>query len=166
MEALPGDSVLDPFCGGGTVLIESLLAGRRTLGRDVSPIALLVSRGRSATPSAEVVTAFRSAGRKIAAAARQAADQPSRTKVERVHNWYSADTLRELEAIRRGVVHAAAEVQPLRWLDDTAAWTRRAVDALRPGGHMVIVIEHPTGGSMFPRRHSWSIAAALSSMLL
>ncbi len=113
VEALPGDSVLDPFCGGGTVLVESLLHGRRAIGRDVSPIALLVARGRAATPPAEVITAFRSAGRKIAAVARQAGDQPSRTKVERVHSWYSPTVLTELEAIRRGVVHAAAEVQPL-----------------------------------------------------
>ncbi len=113
IEALPGDSVLDPFCGGGTVLIESLVAGRRTHGRDVSPVALLVARGRTATPSPEVITTFRSAGRKIASAARQASDQPSRTKVERVHEWYSSDVLKELEAIRRGVVHAAPEIQPL-----------------------------------------------------
>jgi SAM-dependent methyltransferase len=113
IEALPGDSVLDPFCGGGTVLVEGLLDGRRTIGRDVSPIALLVARGRAASPSPEVVTAFRSAGRKIAAAARQAGDQPSRTKVERVHQWYGPGTMIELEAIRRGVTHAAPEVQPL-----------------------------------------------------
>jgi len=112
VEAFPGEGLLDPFCGGGTVLVEGLIAGRRTIGRDVSPIALLVSRGRAAAPSAEVVTAFRSAGRKLAALARQAGEQPSRTKVERVHGWYAPEAMKELEAIRRGVVHAAPEIQP------------------------------------------------------
>ena len=113
LDGLPGDSLLDPFCGGGTVLIEGRLAGRRTHGRDISPVALLVARGRSASPPAEIVAAFRSAGRKIAADARKATESPSRTKLDAVSEWYSADALVELEAIRRGVVHAAAEVQPL-----------------------------------------------------
>src|SRR3954464_15341026 len=34
-----GDAVLDPFCGSGTVLLESLLAGRRAVGAETSPIA-------------------------------------------------------------------------------------------------------------------------------
>jgi hypothetical protein len=111
--ALPGDSLLDPFCGGGTVLIEGRLAGYRTHGRDVSPVALLVSRGRTATPSAEVVTAFRSAGRKIAAEARAATESPSRTKLDAVHSWYSTSALTELEAIRRSMVRAPNDIQPL-----------------------------------------------------
>lgn len=113
LEALPGDSILDPFCGGGTVLIESLLAGRRTVGRDVSPVALLVSRGRTALPSAETITAFRSAGRRIAAEARAASESPSRTKLDAIHSWYNAAALTELEAIRQAMVRAPNDVQPL-----------------------------------------------------
>lgn len=36
-------SVLDPFMGGGTVLVEAMRAGRRAYGSDVSPMALWVS---------------------------------------------------------------------------------------------------------------------------
>jgi len=111
--AVGGDSLLDPFCGGGTVLIEGRLAGMRTHGRDVSPVALLVARGRTATPPPETVTAFRSAGRRIAAEARAATESPSRTKLDVVHNWYSPTTLMELEAIRRAMVRAPNDVQPL-----------------------------------------------------
>ncbi|MEO7094406.1 MAG: DNA methyltransferase, partial [Polyangiales bacterium] len=32
--------VLDPFCGSGTVLVESSLAGRRAVGTDVNPLAI------------------------------------------------------------------------------------------------------------------------------
>ncbi|MEO7093430.1 MAG: DNA methyltransferase, partial [Polyangiales bacterium] len=32
--------VLDPFCGSGTVLVESRLAGRRAVGTDVNPLAI------------------------------------------------------------------------------------------------------------------------------
>ena len=42
----PGDLVLDPFCGSGTVLLESLLAGREALGIDSNPLACLISHVR------------------------------------------------------------------------------------------------------------------------
>lgn len=40
----PGDSVLDPFCGSGTVLVEASLLGRRAIGFDSNPLACLVAR--------------------------------------------------------------------------------------------------------------------------
>ncbi len=40
----PGDTVLDPFCGTGTVLLESQLFSRNALGADSNPIAQLISR--------------------------------------------------------------------------------------------------------------------------
>lgn len=40
----PGDIVLDPFCGSGTVLLESMLAGRNAIGVDVNPLARLISK--------------------------------------------------------------------------------------------------------------------------
>lgn len=39
----PGDIILDPFCGSGTVLLEALLAGRSAVGADVNPLARLIS---------------------------------------------------------------------------------------------------------------------------
>lgn len=39
-----GDLVLDPMCGGGTVLLESRLLGRNSTGFDINPVSLLVSR--------------------------------------------------------------------------------------------------------------------------
>src|SRR5437763_1215443 len=40
----PGDTVLDPFCGSGTVLLEALLADRCAIGADVNPLARLISK--------------------------------------------------------------------------------------------------------------------------
>jgi DNA modification methylase len=39
----PGDTVLDPFCGSGTVLLESVLHGRMALGADANPLARLIA---------------------------------------------------------------------------------------------------------------------------
>ena len=40
----PGDHILDPFCGSGTMLVEAAVAGRNAVGLDVDPVAAFVSR--------------------------------------------------------------------------------------------------------------------------
>ena len=40
----PSDLVLDPFCGSGTVLLESILSGRDAIGADSNPLARLIAR--------------------------------------------------------------------------------------------------------------------------
>jgi hypothetical protein len=42
----PGDSVLDPFCGSGTVLLESLLHDRNGMGADSNPLARLITTAK------------------------------------------------------------------------------------------------------------------------
>jgi adenine-specific DNA methylase len=39
-----GDTLLDPFCGSGTMLLEALVAGRSAIGVDVDPVAAFISR--------------------------------------------------------------------------------------------------------------------------
>lgn len=39
-----GATILDPFCGGGGVLVEALLDKRRGEGCDINPLAVLISR--------------------------------------------------------------------------------------------------------------------------
>src|ERR1700722_19576138 len=43
----PGDLVLDPFVGGGTTLVESRLSGRISIGSDLNPLAILISKAKS-----------------------------------------------------------------------------------------------------------------------
>ena len=40
----PGDTVLDPFCGAGTVVREANALGRNAIGLDVNPLATLLTR--------------------------------------------------------------------------------------------------------------------------
>ena len=35
--------ILDPFCGSGTTLLETILLGRNTIGIDINPLAILIS---------------------------------------------------------------------------------------------------------------------------
>lgn len=45
----PGEHVLDPFCGSGTLLVEGAIAGRHTTGHDVDPLAVFISSAKLAT---------------------------------------------------------------------------------------------------------------------
>ena len=58
LDVLPGDSLLDPFTGGGTSLVVGMTKGRRTVGIDVSPLAAFVATHRTWRPGvgAEEVT--------------------------------------------------------------------------------------------------------------
>ncbi|WP_198145472.1 DNA methyltransferase [Frankia sp. EAN1pec] len=43
----PGDLVLDPFCGSGTLLAEAARMRRRSIGTDVDPVAVSVSSAKT-----------------------------------------------------------------------------------------------------------------------
>lgn len=43
----PGEVVLDPFCGSGTLLVEAAISGRSSIGSDVDPIAVLVAQAKT-----------------------------------------------------------------------------------------------------------------------
>lgn len=42
-----GGLVLDPFCGAGTVLLESIICGKNVVGADANPIARLISEAKT-----------------------------------------------------------------------------------------------------------------------
>ncbi len=111
--ALPGRSVLDPFCGGGTVLVEALLAGRRAVGRDLSRIGLRVARGRATPWDEALLTRARSAGRAATAAARSAQELPPPRILAAVRDWYHEHVLFELEALRKVVTAAPPDIRPV-----------------------------------------------------
>jgi|GEM_PF-1145225 Predicted DNA modification methylase len=49
-----GDFVLDPFCGCGTTLVESVLRGRRAVGIDINPNSMLDNKGNETEKTGKV----------------------------------------------------------------------------------------------------------------
>jgi len=47
----PGEIVLDPFCGSGTIPLESVLLGRGAIAADTNPYACLLTRAKLAPPA-------------------------------------------------------------------------------------------------------------------
>ena len=44
---VPGQTILDPFCGSGTLLVAAAVDGRNAIGSDVDPVATFVSKAKT-----------------------------------------------------------------------------------------------------------------------
>lgn len=103
----PGDVVLDPMVGSGTAIVEAFLAGRRGIGTDIDPLALLVSKVKITPLDADKVAQL---GKMVLEKARLAVEQkPSRLKEELrsrntrtqrfINYWFAPETQIELQAL-------------------------------------------------------------------
>jgi len=95
----PGDIVLDPFGGTGTVALEAMLAGREAYYADVNPLARLI---------AEVKTTLVEIERARAELTRVKSRYMSirggpRPSVVNIDYWYTSGTIRALCRIQRAV---------------------------------------------------------------
>lgn len=117
-------TVLDPFCGSGTVLVEARRAGARALGVDANPLAVLIARAKTWTVPGERREQLRQVGRRMAGmalsegkAARRAGYEPPPLRApagvdpeernRRLLHWFAPHVRRELE-------HLAARIDELR----------------------------------------------------
>src|SRR5262249_30208950 len=83
----PGDAVLDPFCGSGTVLVEARLAGRGAVGVDANPLAVRLARLKTAPTTPEQRARWIDAAREVAAFA----DARREAKAGPTHRYGQAD---------------------------------------------------------------------------
>lgn len=95
----PGDLVLDPFCGSGTVLLEALLSKRRAVGADANPLARLIS---SVKITSLDDTAIRKALRRVLRSAKLngATDAPDVVNLE---YWFYPHVIRQLSALQQAI---------------------------------------------------------------
>jgi DNA modification methylase len=95
----PHNSVLDPFCGTGTVLVEAILAGRNALGVDANPLARLIAKVKS-TPIDPAVLSR--AVRNILGRIRTEPDGPPPSVVN-LSYWFYPHVIRDLTCIREAI---------------------------------------------------------------
>jgi SAM-dependent methyltransferase len=105
-------TVLDPFCGSGTVLVEAMIAGRRAVGVDISSLAVLLSGVKTARHEASDREAIVARARSIAAFAR--ARREGRAGATRRYpredvELFDPHVLLELDSIRAGIADSAGE---------------------------------------------------------
>lgn len=95
----PGDVVLDPFCGRGTTILESLLNNREALGTDINPVAACVSGAKANVPALRAVLSRVNELREEYAAAVCRAEPPT----EFFAHCFHRETYAEIEFLRRSL---------------------------------------------------------------
>lgn len=109
IEALsePGQTVLDPFCGSGTVLVEARRQGRRSIGYDVNPLSRELCWLKTLAPDDAWLSALGSEAARVAAHA----DERRKRKAgatqrygERDRAEFAPHVLLELDGLRDGIL--------------------------------------------------------------
>lgn len=91
--------VLDPFCGSGTVLLESLLAGHSAIGCDANPLARLIARVK--TTRLEAKELHRTKASIMLKAKRLRKVVP--LNVVNIEHWFSKNTIKQLSQLYRSI---------------------------------------------------------------
>jgi SAM-dependent methyltransferase len=116
VEVVGAGTILDPFCGSGTVLVEVQAAGQRAIGVDLNPLAILVARAKTWTTPAARRRQLRDTGHAISGAVQAAGKAARRAGAEpvpqrrpagfdpnarnrRLAAWFAPHVRRELELI-------------------------------------------------------------------
>ncbi|MEC7520417.1 MAG: hypothetical protein VYE22_11155 [Myxococcota bacterium] len=106
LEAIAPKRVLDPFCGGGTVLVEARVLGAKSAGVDLNPLSKRVAKVRADARDAVGRSRFLAAAHAVAEAseARVRERVPIRVDLpERELRWYDVHVLKELGGLREEI---------------------------------------------------------------
>ena len=102
----PGGTVLDPFCGSGTVPVEARLAGRRAVATDLNPLAVALSGLKASAPGLPWTRDIERLAAKVA----EHADERRKKKAGATQRYPDEDVemfdphvLLELDGIREGI---------------------------------------------------------------
>lgn len=96
----PREIVLDPFCGSGVVLLESLIHGRGCIGNDLNPYAYVMSMAKVFAPATKR-EALAKADDYITQAERRASTVDLRRIPEWVRKFFHPQTLKETYALNQ-----------------------------------------------------------------
>ena len=117
LEALPGKSLGDPFCGGGTLLVEALIQGREVHGSDLNPVATLVATARTALLSSQQLNDLESLFDSIHRTACASLDNKKRiflpSSILKYKDWYKTQCFEELAALFDATRSVESELKPL-----------------------------------------------------
>ncbi len=91
------DIVLDPFCGSGTTLVESMLLGFNSYGIDIDPIAKLVSRVKTTLiNNHDLNKCIKKVTNEITTRKRG----KFKPKIQTINHWFTKQAINDLSIIR------------------------------------------------------------------
>lgn len=116
----PAKTILDPFCGSGTTLVEGGLLGARAIGVDINPIAVLLSRAKCSVFAQahlrawpEIQLAINSSAKSRAKRLEHIFSRSEGSSCEGVHhtwaNWFKPRAIARLVALRMAIMEVTPE---------------------------------------------------------
>ena len=99
-----GDTVLDPMCGSGTVVLEAMLNNRIGIGIDIDPIARLITKVKTTPIAPQTLTlAVRELIAQIDTLDNSSDHHPQIPEFHYRDNWFRSYVLRELAIISESI---------------------------------------------------------------
>jgi site-specific DNA-methyltransferase (cytosine-N4-specific) len=102
----PGEYVLDPFCGSGTVLVESKINNRNSVGIDINPLALLIAKVKT-TPLKPVILKERAKG--LIDFIYTNSTKPEVPNFFNIDYWFKPQVKQDLAKIKMGIYNIEEE---------------------------------------------------------
>ena len=95
-----GSLIFDPFCGTGVALLEGLRLGRNTIGSDINPLAILISKVRCSNLNDEDHETVEKLIHEIKDSRAWDKLERDTPNVKNIDYWYSQKAIDELSRIR------------------------------------------------------------------
>lgn len=112
----PGQVVLDPFCGSGTTLVESLQLGISAVGTDINPLAVFLSNAKLSALTAPVERLRQAHNRilnRLSSRGRASFLESSDVRTEYLLSWFDYDVFVEIERVRKSICDSAGDLSPI-----------------------------------------------------
>lgn len=103
-----GTAVFDPFCGSGTTLVEAQRAGHASVGIDLNPVAVLISRVKTRELPLGI-------GKAISSVVEEALADPMSEvpPIPRLDHWFKPSVQVALARLGRAVAHADVDCRDI-----------------------------------------------------
>jgi len=107
--SLPGETVLDPFCGSGTTALESKLHNRNSINIDLNPLAKIIGIVKTAKLNSQVHGQFEILKQDLRSIDSTSLDYDSNIQAEKeklavpsipnIEKWFHSNSIKELSTI-------------------------------------------------------------------
>ncbi len=89
--------ILDPFCGSGTTLVESLLHGQNSIGIDIDPLSVLISKAKTTKIDSKLLDII---VEWILTEIQNRKEGTFKPDCEKIEHWFTKEAIHKLSIIR------------------------------------------------------------------
>lgn len=92
--------ILDPFCGSGTTLVESVLSGNQSIGVDIDPLSVLISKVKTTPVNATLLYEI---NKWLTVEIEKKTNGCFVPDCETLSHWFTNDSINKLSIIRESI---------------------------------------------------------------